>query len=68
MPGLDGLTATRLISAEMPQVKVVVLTASDEDDKLFEAIKSGAQGYLLKNLESRGVFPVLEGSAAASLL
>ena len=61
MPGLDGLAATRLISAEMPQVKVVVLTASDEDEKLFEAIKSGAQGYLLKNLESRELFSYLEG-------
>ncbi len=61
MPGLDGLAATRLISAEMPQVKVVVLTGSDEDAKLFEAIKSGAQGYLLKNLESRELFALLEG-------
>jgi len=61
MPGLDGLAATRLISAEMPQVKVVILTASDEDAQLFEAIKSGAQGYLLKNIESRELFSLLEG-------
>jgi DNA-binding NarL/FixJ family response regulator len=61
MPEMDGLAATRLISAEMPQVKVVVLTASDEDAKLFEAIKSGAQGYLLKNLESGEFFTLLEG-------
>lgn len=61
MPGIDGLAATRLISAEVPQVKVVILTASDDDAKLFEAIKSGAQGYLLKNLESREFFSLLEG-------
>ncbi len=61
MPGLNGLGATRLISAEMPQVKVVVLTASDDDANLFEAIKSGAQGYLLKNLESKEFFALLEG-------
>jgi len=61
MPGLDGLAATRLISAEMPEVKVVILTASDDDAQLFEAIKSGAQGYLLKNLESRELFALLEG-------
>lgn len=61
MPELDGLSATRLISAEQPGVKVVVLTASDEDAKLFEAIKSGAQGYLLKNLESDEFFALLEG-------
>jgi len=61
MPELDGLSATRLISADQPEVKVVVLTASDEDSKLFEAIKSGAQGYLLKNLESEDFFGLLEG-------
>ncbi len=61
MPGLDGLAATRLICAEMPQVKIVVLTGSDEDAKLFEAIKSGAQGYLNKDLEPRAFFALLEG-------
>jgi DNA-binding NarL/FixJ family response regulator len=61
MPEMDGLAATRLISAESPEVKVVILTASDEDSKLFEAIKSGAQGYLLKNLESEEFFALLEG-------
>jgi DNA-binding NarL/FixJ family response regulator len=61
MPEMDGLSATRLISAEQPEVKVVVLTASDEDSKLFEAIKSGAQGYLLKNLESEDFFNLLDG-------
>jgi DNA-binding NarL/FixJ family response regulator len=60
MPGLDGLAATRLISAELPAVKVVVLTATDEDAKLFEAIKSGAQGYLLKDLDAENFFALLE--------
>ena len=61
MPEMDGLAATRLISADQPEVKVVVLTASDEDAKLFEAIKSGAQGYMLKNLESGEFFTLLDG-------
>jgi DNA-binding NarL/FixJ family response regulator len=61
MPEMDGLAATRLISADQPEVKVVVLTASDEDSKLFEAIKSGAQGYLLKNLEAEEFFTLLDG-------
>jgi DNA-binding NarL/FixJ family response regulator len=61
MPGLDGLAATRLISAEMPEVKVVILTASEEDAQLFEAIKSGAQGYLMKSLDSQDFFSLLEG-------
>ncbi|RMH22754.1 MAG: DNA-binding response regulator [Acidobacteria bacterium] len=63
MPELDGLAATRLLSAECPQVKVVVLTASSDDADLFEAIKSGAEGYLLKNLESDKFFALLEGVA-----
>lgn len=49
MPDCDGLAATRLIKAEMPQVKIVMLTVSASDEHLFEAIKSGAVGYLLKS-------------------
>ncbi len=61
MPEMDGLAATRVICTEMPEVKVAVLTASDDDAKLFEAIKSGAQGYLLKDLEAASFFTLLEG-------
>lgn len=50
MPGRNGLEATRAIKAESPDVKIVVLTVSDAEQDLFEAIKSGAEGYLLKNL------------------
>jgi DNA-binding NarL/FixJ family response regulator len=49
MPGCDGLAATRLIKAEMPQIKIVMLTVSSSDENLFEAVKSGASGYLLKS-------------------
>lgn len=61
MPEMGGLDATRLISAEIPEVKVVVLTASDEDADLFEAIKSGAQGYLLKDLKADELMELLNG-------
>ncbi len=61
MPEMDGLEATKRIATELPDVKVVVLTASDEDNNLFEAIKSGAKGYLLKDLESEQFFKLLEG-------
>jgi DNA-binding NarL/FixJ family response regulator len=63
MPGTDGLAATRLISTELPGVKVVVLTASEDDDDLFEAVASGAQGYLPKNVEPDQFFAFLEGAA-----
>lgn len=52
MPRCDGLEATRRIKAQMPQIKVVMLTVSDDSDDLFDAIKSGAQGYMLKDLSS----------------
>jgi DNA-binding NarL/FixJ family response regulator len=60
MPELDGIDATKLIVAQMPEMKVVILTASEEESKLFEAIRSGAQGYLLKNLEAEEFFEMLE--------
>lgn len=49
MADCDGLTATRLIKAEMPEIKIVMLTVSSSDEHLFEAVKSGACGYLLKS-------------------
>jgi len=45
MPECNGLEATRLIKAEMPMAKIVILTTSTEDLDLFEAVKSGASGY-----------------------
>lgn len=63
MPGTDGLTATRRLAAELPEVKVVILTASDDEAHLFEAIKSGAKGYLLKDLEADRFFELLQGVA-----
>ena len=67
MPICDGLEATRLIRAEWAEARIVMLTVHDEDAKLFEAIKSGAQGYMLKSLHSaeflRGVRSALNGEA-----
>lgn len=61
MPRMDGLEATRVIKARLPDVKIVMLTVSDEDRTLFDAIKSGAQGYLLKNLQADEFFALLHG-------
>ncbi|MBI5653188.1 MAG: response regulator transcription factor [Chloroflexi bacterium] len=59
MPQMDGLEATRLIKLEMPATKILILTVSDDDENLFEAIKSGAHGYLLKNMPSQQFFETL---------
>jgi two-component system nitrate/nitrite response regulator NarL len=64
MPGLSGIDATRRITAEMPHVKVVMLTVSEEDGDLFEAIRSGARGYLLKNIEPADLYHLVRAVAA----
>ena len=70
MPEVDGLEATRRIKEEIPYVRIVILTVSDADQNLFEAIKSGAQGYLLKKIEPQTLFStlrkVVEGEAPMS--
>lgn len=63
MPRCDGLEATRLIKREMPEVQIVMLTVSAEDRDLFEAIKGGASGYLLKSLNAEQFFELLFGLA-----
>ena len=60
MPGCDGLTATRAIKAEMPDARIIILTTSTEDHDLFEAIKSGAYGYLLKSMDTEELVAALD--------
>ncbi len=61
MPQMSGLEALRLIKEKRPETQVVMLTVSEDDANLFEAIKSGAQGYLLKSLNSNQLFEMLNG-------
>lgn len=61
MPRLDGLAAARMLKAEQPDIKIVMLTMSENDEDLFEAIKSGACGYLLKTEETDKFFEILSG-------
>jgi DNA-binding NarL/FixJ family response regulator len=60
MPGGSGLAATARIRAARPETAIVILTVSEDEDDLFEAIKAGAQGYLLKNLEAPQLRSMLE--------
>ncbi len=61
MPGVSGLEATRRITALDPDVAIVMLTVSEDEDDLFQAIKAGARGYLLKNLEASQLRSMIEG-------
>jgi DNA-binding NarL/FixJ family response regulator len=60
MPECDGLEATKKIKEILPSIKIVMLTASEEDQNLFEAMKIGAQGYLLKDLELKQFVELLQ--------
>ncbi len=68
MPGLDGVSAARLIKRDFPDVQVVMLTVSEEEDDLFEAIQAGARGYIMKSVDSvcliRQLTQVLAGGVA----
>ena len=61
MPGIDGLETLRRIRKKLPEIKVVMLTVSDEDDNLTKAVRAGASGYLLKNLNSDEFLNKLDG-------
>ena len=50
MPVMDGVEATRRLRAGWPEAKVIILTTFDDDENVFEGLRAGAQGYLLKDL------------------
>lgn len=62
MSTMDGLEATRQIKQILPDTTIVVLTVRDDDEKLFEALKSGAQGYLLKDIRSHKMIEMLQSA------
>ena len=61
MPNRDGIETVTVLQKEMPEVQIVMLTVSDDDNDLFQAIRNGAKGYLLKNLEPQELYKMLEG-------
>ena len=63
MPGIGGLEAIRTIARELPIVTVVALTVHEDDETVFEAIKSGAQGYLVKSIRATEMLGLLRGLA-----
>lgn len=63
MPKINGLEATKLVKERYPYVKIVIITVSDDIANLFEALKKGAQGYLLKNLDASSWIDYLKAVA-----
>lgn len=60
MPEMDGIEATRLIKAKFPEIKIIMVTVFDRDDKIFEAIKAGASGYLMKDEKPSRIVAAIE--------
>jgi DNA-binding NarL/FixJ family response regulator len=61
MPVMDGIEAARRMSLEIPSTHIVMLTVAEEEENLFEALKAGARGYVLKNTPSRRLHELLRG-------
>ena len=68
MPVLNGIETTQIIKQKFPQIKIIMLTAFDNDENIFNAIKAGADGYLLKEIDPEslynGIQETLNGGAA----
>lgn len=68
MPVLNGIETTAIVKQKYPQIKIIMLTVFDNDENIFNAIKSGADGYLLKdiapNILYEGILETLNGGAA----
>ncbi len=68
MPGMGGIEAARLLATEVPEARVVMLTVSDTEDDLYEAVKAGAVGYLLKEVSIEEVAEAVRAVAAGQSL
>lgn len=60
MPEMNGIEATRLIKMKFPDIKIIMLTVFDREDKIFEAIKAGASGYLMKDEQPSRIVSAIE--------
>lgn len=66
MPIMNGIQATRKLREQFPQVKVLVLTTYDDDEWVFDAIRAGAAGYLLKDTPREQIIAAIRGTVAGA--
>ena len=68
MPVLNGIETTEIVKQKYPHIKIIMLTVFDNDENIFNAIKAGADGYLLKEINAKdlhdGIIETLNGGAA----
>ncbi len=68
MPEMDGVEATRELGRRFPEVKVIILTTFEDDETVFEGLKAGARGYLLKDISSEDMAAAVRKVAAGEAL
>ena len=68
MPEMDGVAATRELGVRFPEVKVIILTTFEDDETVFEGLKAGARGYLLKDISSEEMAEAVRKVAAGEAL
>jgi DNA-binding NarL/FixJ family response regulator len=68
MPGMDGVAATRELGMRFPEMKVIILTTFEDDETVFEGLKAGARGYLLKDISSEEMAAAVRKVAAGEAL
>lgn len=70
MPELDGIKTTKVVSEAYPQIKIIMLTVFDDEEKIFNSIQAGASGYLLKDEKPdkivQAIIMIMEGGAPMS--
>ena len=68
MPVLNGIETTEIVKQKYPHIKIIMLTVFDNDENIFNAIRAGADGYLLKDVDAKtlhdGIIETLNGGAA----
>ncbi|KHD34860.1 LuxR family transcriptional regulator [Clostridium acetobutylicum] len=68
MPVMDGIEATRLVKENYPDLKVIILTTFNEDEFIFDVLKNGADGYVLKDAGSKEIFNSIKAACEGSVL
>lgn len=64
MPGVNGITATREIRKQFPEIKILILTTFGEDEWVFDAIRAGASGYILKDTPRAELLKAIRGTVS----
>lgn len=64
MPGMNGIQATQMIRDQLPNIRVLILTTYDDDEWVFDAIRSGAAGYMLKDTPRDKLIPAIKDTVA----